>query len=154
MREARVWSLGREDPLEKEMATHSSILAWRIPWWEEPGRLQSTGSQRVRQDWATSLSLSHFVHNITALPWSVIFIFNFPASTWICWSIATYLVFSVLLDIFPTNWLFPKLAQMKMHTHTHTHIHISKTFLSSRNASKSFNLICIYTCSWYLISPV
>ena len=50
VREARVQSLGREDPLEKEMATHSSILAWKIPWTEEPGRLQSTGSQRVRHD--------------------------------------------------------------------------------------------------------
>ena len=58
MRETQVQSLGREDPLEKEMATHSSTLAWRIPWREEPGRLQSTGSQRVGQDWATSLSLS------------------------------------------------------------------------------------------------
>ena len=55
MRVTRVWSLGREDPLEKEMATHSSILAWRIPWTEESGRLQSTGSQRVGHDWATSL---------------------------------------------------------------------------------------------------
>ena len=45
MWEMWVQSLGREDPLEKEMATHSSILAWRIPWTEEPGRLQSTGSQ-------------------------------------------------------------------------------------------------------------
>ena len=43
--------------MEKEMATHSSILAWRIPWMEEPGGLQSTGSQRVRHDWSTSLSL-------------------------------------------------------------------------------------------------
>ena len=42
--------LGREDPLEKEMATHSSILAWRIPWTEEPGGLQSMGLQRVRHD--------------------------------------------------------------------------------------------------------
>ena len=42
-----VQSMGGEDPLEKEMATHSSILAWRIPWTEEPGRLQSMGSQRV-----------------------------------------------------------------------------------------------------------
>ena len=50
MRETQVRSLGREDPLEKEMATHSSILAWKIPWMEEPGRLQSTGSQRVRHD--------------------------------------------------------------------------------------------------------
>ena len=46
--------LGREDPLENEMATHSSILAWRIPWMEEPGRLQSMGSQS-ETDWATSL---------------------------------------------------------------------------------------------------
>ena len=58
MRETWVWSLGREDPLKKEMATHSSILAWRIPWMEEPGGLQSVGSQRVRHEWATSLSLS------------------------------------------------------------------------------------------------
>ena len=50
MRETQVQSLGREDPLEQEMATHSSILAWRIPWKEEPGRLQSTGSQRVGHD--------------------------------------------------------------------------------------------------------
>ena len=53
MQETRVWFLGQEDPREKGMATHSSILAWRIPWTEEPGRLQSMGSQRVRHDWAT-----------------------------------------------------------------------------------------------------
>ena len=47
MWKTRVRSLGWEDPLEKEMATHSSILAWKIPWTEEPGRLQSMGSQRV-----------------------------------------------------------------------------------------------------------
>ena len=47
MQETQVQSLDGEDPLEKEMATHSSILAWRIPWPEEPGGLQSTGSQRV-----------------------------------------------------------------------------------------------------------
>ena len=45
--------LGHEDPLEKEMATHSGIFAWEIPWIEEPGRLQSMGSQRVRQDLVT-----------------------------------------------------------------------------------------------------
>ena len=56
MQETVVQSLGREDPLEKEMATHSSTLAWIIPWTEEPGRLRSTGSQRVGHDWATSLS--------------------------------------------------------------------------------------------------
>ena len=47
VRETWVQSLGQEDPLEKEMATHSSILAWKISWMEEPGRLQSMGSQRV-----------------------------------------------------------------------------------------------------------
>ena len=50
MRETRVQSLGWEDPLEKEMATYSSILAWRIPWTEDPGGLQSMGSKRVGHD--------------------------------------------------------------------------------------------------------
>ena len=50
MQETWVLSLGWEDPLEKEMATHSSILAWRIPWTEEPGGLQSMGLQRVGHD--------------------------------------------------------------------------------------------------------
>ena len=54
--ETWVQSLGREDTLEKEMATHSSTLAWKMPWTEECGRLQSMGSQRVGHDWATSLS--------------------------------------------------------------------------------------------------
>ena len=65
IQETRVRSLGREDPLEKEMATHSSTLAWRIPWREEPGRLQSMGLKRVRHDWATSLSL-----------WFLVLLFN------------------------------------------------------------------------------
>ena len=50
MWETQVRSLGREDSLEKEMATHSGTLAWKIPWTEKPGRLQSMGSQRVGQD--------------------------------------------------------------------------------------------------------
>ena len=50
MQETWVQSLGREDPLEKEMATHSSTLAWRIPWREEPGGLESKGSQRIGYD--------------------------------------------------------------------------------------------------------
>ena len=58
MRETRVQSLGREDPLEKDMATHSSILAWKIPWTEEHCRLQSMGSLRVGHDSVTALSLS------------------------------------------------------------------------------------------------
>ena len=69
MQETRVRSLGWEDPLEKEMTTHSSTLAWRIPWREEPGRLQSMGSQRVGHNWATSLFCK--THKTqTARPWN------------------------------------------------------------------------------------
>ena len=49
--ETKIWSVGQEDSLEEEMATHSSILAWKIPWTDEPGGLQSMGSQRVRYNW-------------------------------------------------------------------------------------------------------
>ena len=52
--ETWVWSLGQEDSLEKQMATHSSTLAWRIPWTEKPDGLWSMGSQRVRHDWVTN----------------------------------------------------------------------------------------------------
>jgi len=63
MQETWVWFLGWQDPLEKGMATHSSILAWRIPGTEEPGGLQSMGLQRVGYDWATK-----HTHNITKYP--------------------------------------------------------------------------------------
>jgi len=73
MWETRIQSLGREDLLEKEMATHSSTLAWKIPWTEEPSGLQSMGSQRVRHDWATSL---YFYKNVgTKSPKSYWFLF-------------------------------------------------------------------------------
>ena len=61
--ETQVQSLGQEDLLEKEMATHSSILYWKVPWTEEPEGLQSMGSQRVRQDWAhTDQKGTRFFH--------------------------------------------------------------------------------------------
>ena len=64
MQENWVQSLGQEDPLEEEMATHSSILAWKIPWTEEPAGLQSMGSQTVRQDWVTHTYIhTHMVKN-------------------------------------------------------------------------------------------
>ena len=53
MQDLEVWYLGRENPLEKEMATYSRILAYKIPWTEEPGRLQSMRLQRVRCNWST-----------------------------------------------------------------------------------------------------
>ena len=68
MRETRVQSLGWEDLLEKEMATHSSILAWKIPRTEEPGGLQSVRTQRVGHNWGTSLSLSlERTHSLLAM---------------------------------------------------------------------------------------
>ena len=63
MQETWVQSLGWEDPREKEMATHSSILVWKIPWTEEPARLQSMGSQRVGHDWVTSLFTFTVLHS-------------------------------------------------------------------------------------------
>ena len=63
MRETWVRSLGQEDPLEKEMATRSSIFAWRIPWTEEPGGLQSMGSQRVGHDFKGMWALSSPARN-------------------------------------------------------------------------------------------
>ena len=62
MQETRDWSLGQEDLLEKGMAAHSSILAWRIPWTEKSGGLQSVGSQRVRHDWATNTHTHTHTH--------------------------------------------------------------------------------------------
>ena len=59
MQETGVQSLGQEDPLEREMATHSSILAWKIPWIEEPGGIQSMGSQRVGHNWVIEHTHMH-----------------------------------------------------------------------------------------------
>ena len=63
--ETRVQSLGLEDPLEKEMATHSSILAWRIPWTEEPGRLQSWGHKESDRTERLKFSLSNYIRHCT-----------------------------------------------------------------------------------------
>ena len=66
MLETWVLCLGWEDPLEKEMATHSSTVAWKIPWTEEPCRLQSMGSQRVEHDWATLLLLYYSIWDLSS----------------------------------------------------------------------------------------
>ena len=73
-KEAQVWSLGREDPLEEGTATRSSILAWRIPWTEDPGGLQSKGSQRVEHNWSDSAH-AHILHmyvwrRLLRVPWT------------------------------------------------------------------------------------
>ena len=66
LQETQIQSLGQEDPLEKELATLSSILAWKIPWIEEPGRLQSMGSQRVKHDLVTKQQ------NLSEAPFSLV----------------------------------------------------------------------------------
>ena len=91
MRETRVQSLGWEDLLEKEMATHSSTLAWKVPWTEKPGNLQSMGSQRVGHNWATSLSLSSYsMHHVKRevgwiLTWIVWCNLNLPPWMLVSW---------------------------------------------------------------------
>ena len=67
--EILVWSLGGEDPLEKGMATHSSILAWRIPWTEKPGGLQSMGSQRVGLKWRSTHARTAHVKGVKRMWW-------------------------------------------------------------------------------------
>ena len=72
MQETLVQFLCWEDPLEEGMATHSSILAWRIPWTEEPGGPQYIGSQRIRHDWATKQSASYYRPQKSCLSWHFI----------------------------------------------------------------------------------
>ena len=92
MQEIWVWSLSWEEPLQKEMATRSSILAWRIPWTDEPGRLQSMGSQRVRQDWATNFFFfPHLTSYISTgilpslFPWGLLGTFPHPIRGRVSW---------------------------------------------------------------------
>ena len=89
--ETWVQSLGQEDPLQKEMAAHSSILAWKIPWKEEPSRLQSMGSQRVGHNWVTSLSLvyekmqvSGLLNHFFDMHLSYLGPVSFVFSSWVC----------------------------------------------------------------------
>ena len=93
MQETWVWSLGQEDSLEKGMATHSSILAWRIPWTEEPGGLQSIGSQRGSHYWATNTSF------IFACPESSLRCVGF---LWLRWGEATLQLWCVGFSL---QWL-------------------------------------------------
>ena len=87
MWETQVRLLGQEDPLEKEMATHSSILAWKIPWMEEPGGLQSTGSQRVGHNWATQQSTRLFLSRflLREVPLAIV-----VKLVWRCWILLTF----------------------------------------------------------------
>ena len=93
MQETRVWSLAWEDPLEKGMATHSSILAWRIPWTEKPGGLQTIGSQRVRHEWA-----AEHTHTVGyPADWAAIHFSAFYGLPWNCQGIKGGVIFSITM---------------------------------------------------------
>ena len=75
MQKTQLRSLGQEDPLEEEMTTHSNILAWETPWTEEPGRLQSRGSHRVRHNWSTDTHYEHIARRMCFFWFLLIFYF-------------------------------------------------------------------------------
>ena len=83
--ETWVWSLGQDDPLEKGMATHPSILAWRIPWTEEPGGLHPFGSQRVRPSWMTNTFIFTLYLNRYEVISNDAFELHFTDDLW-CWT--------------------------------------------------------------------
>ena len=115
MWETRVRSLGREDPLEKEMAIHSNILAWRILWMEKPSRLQSMGSQRVGHDWATSPSperLSWTEHTTLVISRNnqrklhlVFCLKGNQRRSWVSWNCRAILLYFLLCCIWRKHWM-------------------------------------------------
>ena len=124
MRETRVRSPGWEDLLEKEMATHSRTLAWKIPWTEEPGRLQSLGSRRVGYDWATSMSCSMSVPLVTQ-----------PEIKPALWAVRTW------SPNHWTPWEFPCLAFM----------HVSQNHLEKAHLfTHMFHMLC---WRYWILSP-
>ena len=117
-----VWSLGQEKPLKKEMATCSSILAWKIPWTEEPGRKQSMGLQRIRHDWA------HGTHTLLVPSNPELFICNFILFLSFMLSInlndretPTFTIFSWVL--FNKDFLHKKLARAAVKSSTNMFIY-------------------------------
>ena len=161
MQETWVWSLGGEDPLEKGMATHSSILAWRIPWTEEPGGLQSMGSQRVRTIWATNIhthilrfsEVKQFTWDHTAdkVKWkclSRVLLFEIP---WTIHSMNTGVgSLSLLQGIFPNQGSKPDLLHCRQILYQLSH----KGSPADKGQSLNLNLLIPdSSCSRHYILP-
>ena len=127
MRETRVWSLGGEATLAKEMTTHSSTLAWKILWIEEPGRLQSMGSQRIGHDWAISLSLS--IYTSLGMLWDY---HLFCRGSWM------QMVSTPCMCMYISVWMGQFLWSHPSYTHTHTH-----TYTHSTSSSFSMLSLCL-----------
>ena len=107
MQETSVWSLGWKDPLEKGMATHSSILTWKIPWTEEPGGLQSIGLQKVGHNWATNT-----LTFILVLLFCAFLFFIFPLILCVV-SVFRRFGFSFLLSYSNSVWMLPSFFYWK-----------------------------------------
>ena len=115
MRETLVRSLGREDPLEKETATHSSTLAWRIPWRKEPGRLPSMGSQRVYHNWATSLHYPYrCVQKYTVYQWCTTIIQQLMHAAAPAKSLQSCPTLCDPVDSSPRDSVVPEILQVRM----------------------------------------
>ena len=152
MWETWVWSLGWEDPLKKAVATHSSFLAWRIPWMEEPGCLPSMGSKRVGHDWVTSFThsrhlLGHSILDISlAIRVAVLYVFllSTAPSEVFSWSGPPVSNHSDAINVFHIY------IYIYIHTHTHTHIYIyiyphvyTHTYMHD---SYTYTFVCVCVC--------
>ena len=148
MQETWVRSLGGEDPLKKGMATHSSILAWRIPWTEEPGGLQAIGLQRVGHNWATNITFT-IVYKIQLFCCFVLSLMD-PAP-WLTLSAVCFWNYmpclcslSGLCQFFPCGSVFPITGSIP-----ETHLLAES---SSRGALPWWPLVLIASISNYLLS--
>ena len=103
MWEMWVWSLGQEDPLEKEMASHSNILAWRISWTEKPGGLQVTGSQRVRHDWSDLVGMYVCIWVLCVCVLNYTWVLGFDIKCVILWIMRAPMVVQTLKNL-PIMW--------------------------------------------------
>ena len=112
----RVRSLGREDPLDKEMATCSSILAWKIPWIQEPGELKSMGLQRVRHDSFEFYSLTLQAQTLSPLKGVIFYISNFKMCLW--YYIKSKMAISPRTDIIGEHMLIVHFALILLQTFT------------------------------------
>ena len=126
MRETWVCTLGWEDPLEKEMAIHSSTLAWKIPWTEEPGRLQSMGSQRVGHEWAAehtqlriNMGSSEFCFCKFAWNLRIVFLFS-PFPHYQHLSVTDSNNAFKITSLLEVNFNIPFLMEKEMATHSST----------------------------------
>ena len=111
-----VWSLGQEDPLKDSAVTHSSLLAWRIPWTEEPGRLQSTGSQKVEHNWSDRANM-HTASQTFPIKstFTILLVFSYYSANWMMMLKMTFLRYQTTLmsTLLPIKYVIMKVWRKK-----------------------------------------